>query len=109
VTGPLFHKVEPKQDKGWLGGREYSVSKLAILVSDYVSVIWLIIFVRQSCLSFGMTSLDKYRVRATTCTILLTAIYAYLALWRGRSTPRSDETPTQREARKGPVATPPAK
>jgi hypothetical protein len=50
VTGPLFQKIEPRQNKGWFGGREYSVSKLAILVSDYVSVIWLIILIRQSCL-----------------------------------------------------------
>jgi hypothetical protein len=106
VTGPLFQKIEPKQAKGWFGGREYSVSKLAILVSDYVSIIWLIIFIRQNCLSFGMTSLDRYRARAATCIILLTVIYVCLALWRGKSTPRSGETLAQREASKEPATTP---
>jgi len=88
VTGLLFQKIEPKQDKGWFGGREYSVSKLASLVSDYVFVIWLMILIRQSCLSLGMTNFDKYRRPAAGFIILLTAIFSSIAFRQGKSTPR---------------------
>lgn len=42
VVGALFAKEEDNQDKGWwLGSRKYSVSKLAIALSDYVLILWL--------------------------------------------------------------------
>lgn len=43
VTGPLFKARELQQDKGRWGGRKYSVSKVTIAVSDYVSFVWLCI------------------------------------------------------------------
>src|ERR1035441_10088391 len=36
VTGPLFSVEEEPQKKGCWGGQKYSVSKLAIALSDYV-------------------------------------------------------------------------
>lgn len=86
VTGPLFQKIEPTQRKGWLGGQRYSVSKLAILISDYVSVIWLFIFIRQSCLSFGMTNFTRYRAPAAVFIVFLTVIYSFSAVWKSKST-----------------------
>jgi len=41
ITGPLFKKSAPRQKKGWFSAQEYSVSKLAISLSDYLTVVWL--------------------------------------------------------------------
>lgn len=54
VTGPLFAKEEAPQDKGcWLGSKKYSVSKLAIALSDYVSLLWfVVVMARPSVLPY---------------------------------------------------------
>ena len=46
IGGELFSIIEPlKRDRFWLSARRYSVSKLAILLSDYVCLIWISIVV----------------------------------------------------------------
>lgn len=46
IGGPLFTKIEPlKSDRRWPSARRYSVSRLAILLSDYVCFVWLSILV----------------------------------------------------------------
>lgn len=50
ITGPWFGREEQRQDKGrWLSGARYSVSKIAIAVSDYVLLVW----VAASCAESG--------------------------------------------------------
>jgi hypothetical protein len=49
VTGSLFAMWEAPQDKGcWLSGRKYSVSKLAIALSDYVFLMWLAVVIGEA-------------------------------------------------------------
>jgi hypothetical protein len=44
VTGPLFSIVREPQNKGiWLSAKKYSVSKIAIALSDFTCLVWLII------------------------------------------------------------------
>ena len=49
VTGKLFSEEEPIQEqKGcWLRARKFSVSKLAIALSDYVFLLWLSLVVTE--------------------------------------------------------------
>ena len=48
ITGPFFKERMKPQDKGWwLSGRQYSVSRIVIAVSDYVFLVWVAIFLRQ--------------------------------------------------------------
>lgn len=49
VTGPLFGVDSPSQTEGipWLRSRRYSVSKLAIALSDFITLLWLILAVGQ--------------------------------------------------------------
>lgn len=47
VTGPLYKINNPRLKKGFLGAYRYSVSKLAIALSDYVILIWIFIVVTQ--------------------------------------------------------------
>jgi hypothetical protein len=51
VTGPLFAIEEQEQtQKGiWLRARNYSVSRLAIALSDYVFIFWIAIVIAEIC------------------------------------------------------------
>jgi hypothetical protein len=42
LTGPLLSEIEPTKGEGkWLSAKRYSVSRLAIGLSDYAVVFWL--------------------------------------------------------------------
>jgi hypothetical protein len=90
VTGPLFTTREPSQQKGWwLSGRQYSVSKITIAVSDYVTLVWVCILLRQAWLSFGLPqSPQKFPHRVTVVSILVAmpVLYSGLVVTFGRST-----------------------
>lgn len=89
VTGPLFKREEPRQAKGiWLSGRRFSVSKLTIAVSDYVSLVWMALFVSQT---FPVVlAIDRHHKVDWGLAILCVLPIIYLALlpWHGRSSER---------------------
>jgi hypothetical protein len=89
VTGPLFKERESPQAKGvWLAGRPYSVSKLAIAVSDYVALVWLAIFARQSRIALGLAGPLTGRRVLIWATCVVPVIYSGLLAIFGQSTPR---------------------
>lgn len=51
ITGPLFKIAEGIQKKGIWGAKRYSVSRLAIAVSDYLAIIW-----------FCLTTYQTYKI-----------------------------------------------
>ncbi|MGC2694963.1 MAG: hypothetical protein WA738_04150, partial [Candidatus Angelobacter sp.] len=61
VTGPFFRIRMEKQRKGLWGGQEYSVSKVTIAVSDYVSFVWFCILVRQVWICFCLFQPYRYK------------------------------------------------
>lgn len=88
VTGALFKVRETKPDKGWWGGYPYSVSKLATMVSDYVSLIWLLILIRQGAITWGWTASQfvhrgRYEVVAVA---IITAVWTVIVLCKGETT-----------------------
>jgi len=89
VTGPLFKESLPQQNKGWwLSGRRYSVSKLAIAVSDYVLLVWVAVSLRQVWLAFGGGVVNDVRLIAVIAICLVPVFYLGLVAGFGRSTPR---------------------
>ena len=91
VTGVLFAEEESRQSyKGrWLSGRKYSVSKLAIALSDYVFLLWVTIVAGETALLFIPSAKQPWLKQAGT--ILFTAfsiVYVVLLLVYGRKTPR---------------------
>ena len=60
----LFRAKEPVDNKGWFGAARYSVSRLAIILSDFTVVIWLLLVVR----SLGQ-SLPIDELRGWPCTL----------------------------------------
>jgi hypothetical protein len=90
-SGTLFAKEESRQShKGWwLSGRKYSVSKLAIALSDYVFVLWVAIVIGETALPFAPSAEQPWLKQAgTRLFIAFSAIYVVLLFVFGRKTPR---------------------
>ena len=87
VTGPLFDVREREQAKGWWGGRKYSVSKITIAVSEYVSFLWLCILARQGWIAITRFQSDRCRLVLVFVLCAIPLVYAVLLLGFGRSTP----------------------
>lgn len=47
ITGPLFKKPATPLNKGWFSARQYSVSKLSISLSYYVTTLWAFLTLRS--------------------------------------------------------------
>ncbi len=87
VTGPLFSVPEKRQAKGtWLSARRYSVSKLAIGLSDYVFLFWTVILAKGSIdiLFPGFISSDVARL-GLSLIVLGSLIYGVLLVFKSKS------------------------
>ena len=86
VIGPFFKKREPRQDKGWwLRGRRYSVSKITIAVSDYVTFVWLCIFGRQAWVAFALPRIFRHKSAVQGVEVAVPLLCSVLLLVFGRS------------------------
>jgi hypothetical protein len=73
----LFANTEDVMEKGLWGARKYSVSRLAIAVADFASVVWLVLFLDAVCRSWaGLFSMSGAAVVLTGCAIALLAYKA---------------------------------
>jgi hypothetical protein len=96
VTGVLFAEEEAAQShKGcWLSGRKYSVSKLAIALSDYVCCLWLVIVVSEGIRPYIPGYVQPWlRQTGITLFVIFSAVYAVLLLIFGRKSPRPQPVP----------------
>jgi len=85
VTGPLFSVEEDAQDKGcWLRGRKYSVSKLAIALSDYVFLLWFTIVIGEAVRPYVPPAAQSW---LKPFFIIFSVGYLVLLLVFGRKTP----------------------
>lgn len=76
----LFSKNEDVPSEGWLSARRYSVSKLVILLSYYVCLVWLAILISLVANIFEYQSLTGawYEILLTIVTIIfIFAAYKY--------------------------------
>ena len=70
----LFQNREPVQPKFFLWqARQYSVSKLAIALSDFTVIVWVFL---------GISAFHDW---LTAIMAIVTIIYAGLMCWRGRT------------------------
>ena len=77
----LFHEIERREPKGWWGGYRYSVSRLAIALSDFTVAIWLVLAVK----SFpARPSIPQY-VPISLLIAIGTGVYLLVMLIWGRS------------------------
>lgn len=91
VTGVLFEEEEEAQSyKGcWLRGRKYSVSKLAIALSDYVSLLWLAVVIGEAVHRYAPSNVQPWlKETGAALFVILSVLYVVLMLVYGRKTPR---------------------
>ena len=91
VTGAMFAQPEEVQDHKnfWLRGRRFSVSKLAIALSDYTIILWLAIIVWETIRLFGAASLVACaKPLSIAVFISFSILYGLALLIAGRSTKR---------------------
>ena len=78
-----FHKIEPRQPEGLWGGYRYSVSKLAIALSDFTVLVW----VRLAVKAFpSLPAIPQY-VPVSVVVAIATGIYIVAMLIWGQSSP----------------------
>ena len=80
LGAPLFSNIEPLQRKGIWGAAPFSVSSLAIAISDLTSVVWIALLIEAVPLRAG-AAVDL----ASAVIIGVAAIYAGLMFCCGRS------------------------
>jgi hypothetical protein len=86
VIGPLHQSVEPlKQGGQWLQARRFSVTKLTIALSDYITFTWLVILVGTMLNVLGIANTDRWRNYATIATVSVGAAFAIALLFLTRS------------------------
>lgn len=90
VVGALFAKEEDRQDKGWwLASRKYSVSKLAIALSDYVLILWLALVIWDVALRLNPAlAQSETKHEAVLLFSGFSILYLLLLLACGGKTPR---------------------
>lgn len=93
VTGAMFAEPEEVQTHKnfWLRGRRFSVSKLAIALSDYTIILWLAVVVWESIRLFGGAQLVACAKPVAIATFVgFSVIYGLSLFIAGRSTKRAD-------------------
>jgi hypothetical protein len=92
VTGVLFEEEEEEAQsyKGcWLRGRKYSVSKLAIALSDYVFLLWLAVVIREAVHRYAPSNARPWlKETGAALFVVFSVLYVVLMLVYGRKTPR---------------------
>lgn len=81
----LFSRIEPRQDKGFWGASRFSVTKLAIALSDFTLLIWMAAVARLLEID-PAGKVDAVRAVAVT----ITALYATWMLAAARTASRGD-------------------
>jgi hypothetical protein len=70
---PLFNRIEAKQSKGLWGAADFSVTKLTIALSDFVTLIWFVLIVQST--DFFEQFRRQHRTGLYAVGIVTTLIY----------------------------------
>lgn len=87
ITGPIFIDNEPGNRKtkfSWLASQKFSVSKLAIALSDYVCILWLLIVLQQVIYILWIFD-NRTKNIFIGAFVIFTAIYGILVIVQCRS------------------------
>jgi hypothetical protein len=91
VTGVFFAQEEERQDKGWwLSAQKYSVSKLAIALSDYVFLLWFFLVAAEILRQYFPVCSTYIKSYGLGVFAVFSVIYLVLLLLFGRKSPRND-------------------
>jgi hypothetical protein len=78
VTGSLFKEREYKENEHWwLAARKFSVSKIAIALSDFTILIWFVLMMSHVINIFTNPTLPVFSVLITSASILYVLFMAH--------------------------------
>jgi hypothetical protein len=91
VTGKFFAEEESIQyNKGcWLRARKYSVSKLAIALSDYVSVLWFSLLAAELIRKYAPNYVETLKSYGPALFSAFSFVYVSLLIGFGRKSSRT--------------------
>ena len=85
----LFSNPEPRERKGFWGAAEFSVSRLAIALSDFTVLIWIVLLAKATYYANDWSSISRpwsfpatVRLLASLAVIAFSAVYVGLLVWR---------------------------
>ena len=83
LTGPLFSEIEPEKDpEKWLSSKRYSVSRLAIGLSDYAVVFWLTLLSYEVASQWGCSV--RPAVHTTLASLFVAGSVVYALVLRAK-------------------------
>jgi hypothetical protein len=96
ITGTFFAEEEKLQaHKGWwLSARKFSVSKLAIALSDYVFFLWFCLVVGESFRRFAPGCAGALKSYGLGLFLAFSFLYLVLLFVYGRKSPRPSANPS---------------
>jgi hypothetical protein len=83
LGAPLFSNWEPVKRKGFWGAAKFSVSKLAIALSDFTVLIWLVLIWKVNPLQAQIVA--AFTSSLGSALTVITLIYIAILLIRGRT------------------------
>jgi hypothetical protein len=102
VAGELFEPGGKPLAKGWwLRARRYSVGKLAIALSDFVTLLWVVILGYQVAVETHRPLCVPGSDSLALLTVLATIVYVVLLLYAGRSSTNREGTTAPNLEQKG--------
>lgn len=82
VVGELFRSQEPRQKKGPFSGYRFSVSRLAIALSDFAAIVWASMLAAEGVKAFGISAIQQIGPRTTFGAYLgVTILFAAVMVW----------------------------
>jgi hypothetical protein len=79
-VGPLFQTQEKRQPKGWFSAIRFSVSRLAIALSEFTALVWCALIAREGFRAFGWSGRDFEQRYVFGAALLGTLIYSLLMI-----------------------------
>jgi hypothetical protein len=99
VVGTLFAAQEARLCKGWFSAFRFSVSRLAIALSEFTVLVWLGLLVREGLRAFGWSA-ASYDPRSLFLIVVAGTLFYCLVMIRGSYGERGLGKKNLRRARK---------
>ncbi len=80
VVGELFASQEPRLRKGWFSAHRFSVSRLAIALSEFTVLVWSALLVREGLHTFGWAPEPAHRRAIFVAAIVGTFFFCVIMI-----------------------------
>ena len=81
VTGPFYEADDKAAGMGWLDGRRFSVSRVAIALSDYLAALWLMLLFSRLLTVFRPQVAAALREESAALFALGSIVFVIVMIW----------------------------